>query len=110
MALAGGAARALGIDIEPATPLPDDLLGFALGAEERRMCASAPVRTRLVFAAKEAVYKAVQPLDGSKPEYGDIALAPDFASAGLADGRRLQLAWIEAPMIVAAAWLPVPAP
>ncbi len=90
---------ALGVDLELAEPLPDDVAGIALFGPERREAASDPARGRLIFAAKEAVYKAINPLEGSQLEYEDIAV--DLLSEGgpiersararLRDGRTLRL-------------------
>jgi 4'-phosphopantetheinyl transferase EntD len=58
----------IGIDAEPHGPLPDGLLGTVASAAERRtlaeLAAAAPAIhwDRLLFSAKEAVYKAWYPL------------------------------------------------
>jgi len=64
--------RALGIDIEPAVPLPSDMLAQVATAEELRRIADDPLQGRLLFAAKEAVYKACYPLDRAFLEFHDI--------------------------------------
>jgi len=81
--------QALGVDVEPAAPLPDDVAGIALFGAER----ADPTRSRLIFAAKEAVYKAINPLDGTPLEYEDIAVDLAANQARLRDGRRLRLEW-----------------
>jgi 4'-phosphopantetheinyl transferase EntD len=68
---------ALGIDIEPAEPLPPELLGMVTTARERRNMDLDPCRGRLHFVAKEAVYKAVYPLDPTFLEHHDVEI--DFA-------------------------------
>jgi 4'-phosphopantetheinyl transferase EntD len=53
----------LGIDVEPAIPLPPELveaLATPLGAGRN---ASIVIESRLLFAAKEAIYKAQHPID-----------------------------------------------
>jgi 4'-phosphopantetheinyl transferase EntD len=82
---------AVGVDVEPAQALPDDVAEIALLASERRASAGDPVRARAIFAAKEAVYKAVNPLDGSAPEYEDIEVDLSSRCARLRDGRALRL-------------------
>lgn len=82
---------ALGVDIEPAEPLPDDVAEIALLAGERRAAAADPALSRAIFAAKEAVYKAINPLDGSPLEYEDIEVDLARAQARLRDGRTLAL-------------------
>jgi 4'-phosphopantetheinyl transferase EntD len=81
----------LGVDVEPAEPLPPDVAEIALLASERPALARDPARGRAIFAAKEAVYKALNPLDGSAPEYEDIEIDLDAGRARLSDGRALRL-------------------
>jgi 4'-phosphopantetheinyl transferase EntD len=63
---------ALGIDIEPAVPLPPDMRALVATPEELRRIADDPLQGRLLFAAKEAVYKACYPLDRAFLEFHDI--------------------------------------
>jgi 4'-phosphopantetheinyl transferase EntD len=81
--------RSLGIDIEPATALPPDMLDLVATPRERERLD--PFNGRLLFAAKEAVYKAVQPLDGVFLEFHDIVV--DFATrrAEVRNGRTVEL-------------------
>lgn len=51
--------RGLGLDLEPATPLEDDLRDIVLRPEERD---AAPDLAKLIFCAKEAAYKAQYPI------------------------------------------------
>ena len=98
-----GALVGIGIDIEPAEPLPADLVDFVLTPPERRETSADPVAQRLVFAAKEAVYKAIHPLDGSALEYADITIRLFDGAATLRDGRRLRLFTLRAARLVAVA-------
>jgi 4'-phosphopantetheinyl transferase EntD len=97
----------LGVDVEPAEPLPADLVDFVLSAAERREAKGDGVKQRLVFAAKEAVYKAIHPLDGTPLEYADIEVALGEGRATLRDGRRLHLVtWTGQRLVaVALAWV-----
>ncbi len=63
---------AVGIDVEPAVPLPPDMLTLIATPRERDKIADDPLRGKLLFAAKEAVYKAVYPLDRVFLEFHDI--------------------------------------
>ena len=101
----GGAVAALGIDIEPAEPLPGDLADLVLTKSERRAFAGDPLAGRAAFAAKEAVYKAINPLEGLPLEYDDIVCDRDLREAALRDGRRLSLVTATSPRILAAAFL-----
>jgi 4'-phosphopantetheinyl transferase EntD len=62
----------VGIDIEPAAPLPRDMLALVATPEELPGIADDPLQGRLLFAAKEAVYKACYPLDRVFLEFHDI--------------------------------------
>jgi 4'-phosphopantetheinyl transferase EntD len=86
-----GLVIGIGVDVEPAEALPADLVGLVLNAAERRETKGDGVKQRLVFVAKEAVYKAIHPLDGTPLEYADIEIALGEGRATLRDGRRLQL-------------------
>jgi 4'-phosphopantetheinyl transferase EntD len=94
--------RALGIDIEPATALDEDVARLICGPQERHLDA------HLVFVLKEAVYKAWSSLGGRMLEHSEVSVevdpsgsyftatvTPDEASfAGrytLVDGRYLAL-------------------
>ena len=98
-----GRVLGLGVDIEPAEPLPADLVDFVLSEGERRETGGDRVAARLVFAAKEAVYKAVHPLDGSALEYPDIEIRLAEGAAILRDGRRLRLFTLAESRLIAAA-------
>ncbi len=93
----------LGVDVEPAEPLPADLVGLVLNAIERRETKGDGVTQRLVFVAKEAVYKAIHPLDGTPLEYADIEITLGEGRATLRDGRRLQLVTLAGERLVAVA-------
>jgi 4'-phosphopantetheinyl transferase EntD len=69
---------ALGIDVEPAEDLPFELLDLVATPRERARIAEDPYRGRLLFAAKEAVYKAVYPLDQTFLDHQDVEI--DLAS------------------------------
>lgn len=62
----------IGIDIEPAVPLRPDVLELIATPQELRKIADDPLRGKLLFAAKEAVYKACYPLDRVFLEFHDI--------------------------------------
>ena len=62
----------VGIDVEPAVLLPPDMLELIATPQELHKIADDPLRGKLLFAAKEAVYKAVYPLDRVFLEFRDI--------------------------------------
>ncbi|MQS11098.1 4'-phosphopantetheinyl transferase superfamily protein [Streptomyces kaniharaensis] len=89
----------VGIDAEPALPLPDDVLDvIALPGEQRRIAgllAAAPhiPWDRILFSAKESVYKAWFPLAGKFLDFSeaDLVLASDgtFSARLLVPGPRV---------------------
>jgi 4'-phosphopantetheinyl transferase EntD len=81
----------LGVDIEPAEPLPSDIVDRVLSVGEKRLTNNDRVMSRLIFSSKEAVYKALNALDGSPLEYDDIEIRLAEATAILRDGRSLRL-------------------
>ena len=76
---------AIGVDAEPDEPLPDGVLDIVSGPGERerlrRLAAAAPATCwdRLLFSAKESVYKAWFPLTGRWLDYEDVDLSIDAA-------------------------------
>lgn len=73
---------AIGIDAEPDAPLPDGVLGLIATAAEHDHLAAAhgpdgPNWDRLLFSAKEAVYKAWFPLVGGWLDHHDAEVSFD---------------------------------
>lgn len=82
---------AVGIDIEPAAFLPPDMLELIATPLELRRIADDPLRGKLLFAAKEAVYKAVYPLDRVFLEFRDIEVDLAGRRAMTKNGRAIAL-------------------
>ena len=82
---------AVGIDIEPATMLPPEMIDLIATAQERHMIDADPFGGRLLFAAKEASYKAVHPLDRLFLEYHDIEVDLRRSRATVSNGRVVEL-------------------
>jgi 4'-phosphopantetheinyl transferase EntD len=99
---------ALGIDVEPAKPLPSDLLDMVATPQERARIEDDPYRGRLLFAAKEAVYKAVYPLDQTFLEHHDVEVSLADRRAVVRNGRIVELRFCTAAHLVAVAFLPQP--
>jgi 4'-phosphopantetheinyl transferase EntD len=74
-----GEVHSLGIDAEPRTALPDDVLGAVASPLERaRLGPDAAGYTDMVlFSAKEAVYKAWFPLTGRWLGFEDVDMSVD---------------------------------
>jgi len=77
---------AIGIDAEPARPLPAGLIETVAAPAERRPLAELRLADPevpwelLLFCAKEAVYKAWFPLTGHRLDFADVLV--EFAAAG----------------------------
>lgn len=100
----GSAIRALGIDVEPSLPLPDELLDLVVMPHDRIGDFEPSFGARLLFSAKEAVYKAAFPLDGRFLDYSDIAIDLPAGHATTRTGHRFQLWHLTFPRIVTLAF------
>lgn len=96
----------LGIDIEPAEPLPADLLDLVVTPQERTQIGADPFLGRLLFVAKEAVYKAVYPLDRTFLDHYDVEVSLSRREAVVRNGRTVQLMFSACQHLVALAFLP----
>ena len=94
---------AVGIDVEPAVPLPADMLAMVATPRELSAVARDPLQAKLLFAAKEAVYKAVHPLDQVFLEFHDIEADLGRREATTRTGRVLALRYIISPRILVVA-------
>ncbi|MER7951851.1 4'-phosphopantetheinyl transferase superfamily protein [Streptomyces sp. NPDC096079] len=80
VAARSSAVAALGIDAEPNAPVPEGVLGaIALPGEQRHLRELARERPevrwdRLLFSAKEAVYKSWYPWTGQRLDFEDASL------------------------------------
>ena len=99
---------ALGIDIEPAECLPSELLDLVATPQERLEIGDDPFQGRLLFAAKEAVYKAVYPLDRMFLEHHDVQINLATRKAVVRNGRIVEIRLSVSAHFVALAFLPGP--
>ncbi len=67
------------------------MLDLVVTPPERRMIADDLLRAKLLFAAKEAVYKAVYPVDRVFLEFGDIQVDLLASKATMRSGRVVSL-------------------
>ncbi|WP_284273019.1 4'-phosphopantetheinyl transferase family protein [Mesorhizobium huakuii] len=100
-----GGIVSLGIDVEPAEPLPDDIFAIVATGADRTGAADPRLAGRILFAAKEAVYKAAFPLDREVLGYEDIAVDLDAGRATTKTGRKVSLAYCVAPRVVVLAFV-----
>jgi 4'-phosphopantetheinyl transferase EntD len=94
---------AVGIDIEPAVVLPPELLALIATSHELRKIADDPLRGKLLFTVKEAVYKAVYPLDRIFLEFRDIEADLAGYKATTTHGRVFALRYCVSSHVVAVA-------
>lgn len=83
-ALTADGIRSLGIDLEPALPLPEDAVDTILRPEERRRLASLPKATqllhaRIIFCAKEAFFKCQYGISRVMIDFHVVAIRLDLA-------------------------------
>jgi 4'-phosphopantetheinyl transferase EntD len=100
----------LGVDVEPAEILDPDLLGFIATANERAKIQSDPRGGRLLFSVKEAVYKAVFPIDGIFLDHLDVEVSLEGGTARVGNERIVNFRYCIATHIVALAYIPAPYP
>jgi 4'-phosphopantetheinyl transferase EntD len=91
---------ALGIDVEPAALLPPDMLDLIATPQELRGIPDDPLGGKLLFAAKEAVYKAAYPLDRVFLEFRDIEVDLAGRMATTRTGRELTLRYCMSSRVV----------
>ena len=72
-----GELRSVGIDAEPHAPLPGDVHDLVLRADDRAPAEPGLHWDRILFCAKEAVYKAWFPLTRRWLEFADVAVSLD---------------------------------
>jgi 4'-phosphopantetheinyl transferase EntD len=96
----------VGVDIEPAEPLDADLLNIVATAGEREAVGTDGRRGRLLFCIKEAVYKAVYPLDRIFLDHHDVEVNLAAGSALVRNGRAISFRYCVATHIVTLAYIP----
>jgi len=102
--------QSVGIDIEPAEPLAPDLLDIVATAKERGIIEDDPFRGRLLFSIKEAIYKAVYPVDRTFLDHHDVEVSLADSTAVVRHGRVVRFRHCVASHVVALAFIPVPGP
>jgi len=115
VAIAAMAARheflSVGVDVEPAEPLDPSLLDIVATAKERERAQDDPFHGRLLFSIKEAIYKAVYPLDGTFLDHHDVEVSLSSGTAAVRHGRVVRFRYCVATHILALAFIPArPAP
>jgi 4'-phosphopantetheinyl transferase EntD len=98
-----GCLRSLGIDVEPAHALPRELVPIVATATERARYGTPVLESRLLFCAKEAVFKALYPLCGLFLDFHDIEIYLDTGSARVRDAHTVAISFTQRPRVVALA-------
>ena len=93
----------IGIDVEPAAPLPPKLMETIATLNERRKYDSDILQSRVLFCAKEAVYKAFNAKTGQSLGFHDVDIDLTSGEAVLKDGLHMAVSVITSPRIVALA-------
>jgi len=91
----------LGIDVEPADPLDAELVPIVATEQEQQALADDLLRARLLFAIKEAIYKAVYPLDGMFLDHHDVEMNFGSGAAFVRGGRVVEVRYQTSPRILA---------
>ncbi len=106
----------LGVDVEPALPLPAEIKNdVAITAIERAAVGDDLVAARLLFCAKEAVFKACFPIEGVFFEHADVqlqtrgalSLTASTALFTTSTKRTVQVAMTRTPRLIALAHIVV---
>jgi len=95
----------IGVDVEPALALPADMLELIATPDELRRTGRDLLKGRLLFAAKEAAYKAAYRLDQAFLEFTDIDVDLAAGTAATRSGQTLSLRTCVSGRIVALAFL-----
>lgn len=94
----------LGIDIEAATPLPEDLWDLVAPACDLWIHPDLGMAAKIHFCVKEAVYKATFPLDGCILDFHDIDIDLDAGLARTSSGRSLRFSYCVGTHVAVLAW------
>lgn len=95
----------IGVDVEPALPLPAELVETVTTPAELRRYPTRLVKSRLLFAVKEAAYKAQYRIDREFLDFGDIDVDLAMKEAVTRCGRRVEIAVATLPRIFALAFI-----
>jgi 4'-phosphopantetheinyl transferase EntD len=99
------AYRGIGIDVEPAVPLSSELVELVATPLERRRYAASILESRVLFAVKEAVYKAQFPSDGVFLDFQDIEVDLELKRAVTRNGRNVAISVTSVPRVLAFAFI-----
>jgi 4'-phosphopantetheinyl transferase EntD len=101
------AGLSVGIDIEPDVDLPDGLIEIVATPNELRRYHDGILRSRLLFVAKEAVYKATFPLDSQFLDFLDVEIDLGRRLARTRNGMNCQIFFARGAHLAALAMTPI---
>jgi len=104
VAARSGAVGSVGVDIEPASPLPDGLRDLVMTPRDRVGGFDPGIAGRILFAVKEAAYKASFPLDGHVLGFEDIAVDLEAGEAVTSHGVKSSVRFSVTAKILALAY------
>jgi 4'-phosphopantetheinyl transferase EntD len=96
----------VGIDVEPAEAVDAEVLAAVATEDELEQIQGAPLGGRLLFSVKEAIYKAINPIDGIFLDHHDVHVNLKAGTAVACNGRVVPFRFDVADHIVTVAFIP----
>ena len=87
----------VGIDVEPAEPLPPKIMEEISTPDEQRRYDADLLQSRVLFCAKEAVYKAFNSKTGQFLGFQDVEIDLDSGKAALKGGLSMSVSVVTSP-------------
>ncbi len=94
----------IGVDIEPAEPIPSDIVNLVASRTEIYDFGNSTIGLRLLFSIKEAVYKSVFPQDEIFLEFLDVSIDRESQTAVTKYGRSVNWRAVSTSRVIAVAW------
>jgi 4'-phosphopantetheinyl transferase EntD len=95
--------RSIGIDVEPITPLPTELINIVATTREIDDLDGNASSFKLLFCVKEAVYKATNVIDGEYLDHHDVEFSFESKIATVRRKRQVKVETLSWPRFVALA-------
>ena len=95
----------IGIDVEPADPLPNGLIELVSTPRERKQYPLVILESRLLFVVKEAIYKATYAIDHTFLEFVDVEADLASGTGTTRSGHHVRFTFTSHQHIVALAYI-----
>ena len=95
----------VGVDIEPDEPIEAEVAARIATASEKQRYSADIIQSRRLFVVKEAVYKAIFPIDETFLDFDDIEVDLERGIAQTTDGRVVPFKMTAGSHIVTLAWI-----